>query len=281
MIAGHHYYRINEKGKDSLSKEGALNLCSLFKVWPQADEPHETYHEDGHYTVRARVHLLSLRSGQIVATGDGSCSTRESKYSYRWEWSSRVPSYLDKEKLPTRKVGQNQTTQYRVDNEDLADQYNTVLKMAVKRATVAAVCNMPLVSELFTQDLEDQIDDHTQNVTRGRDQAPEAKQGNGKQSQGANSKPETPLDKLKGEINASVNTLFTMGHAAFIGDQKEIGTRILEHVRSVSLDRDWPYQKINKLSDLSEEHLGVYAGILEGEIAALKEERANAEDPLP
>ncbi|HEX8184668.1 MAG TPA: hypothetical protein VF747_07945, partial [Blastocatellia bacterium] len=91
----------------------------------------------------------------------------------------------------------------------------------------------------------------------------------------------TPLDKLKGEINASVNTLFTMGHAAFIGDQKEIGTRILEHVRSVSLDRDWPYQKINKLSDLSEEHLGVYAGILEGEIAALKEERANAEDPLP
>lgn len=43
-------------------------------------------------------------------------------------------------------------------NEDAADQYNTVLKMAEKRSLVDAGLKLPLVSELFTQDLEEQVD---------------------------------------------------------------------------------------------------------------------------
>src|SRR5690606_9214815 len=90
MQEGHHYYRIDQGSKPALSKEGSLNICSLFKVVPSVDAPSETYHDDGHYTVRARCHILD-RAGQIVATGDGMCTTRESKYAYRWVFDNNVP----------------------------------------------------------------------------------------------------------------------------------------------------------------------------------------------
>jgi len=46
---------------------------------------------------------------------------------------------------------------YCVPNEELPDVFNTVLKMSAKRALVDATLKLPLVSELFTQDLEEQI----------------------------------------------------------------------------------------------------------------------------
>ena len=47
---------------------------------------------------------------------------------------------------------------YRVPNEDIYTQVNTVLKMACKRALVAAVLVTVNASEFFTQDMEDLID---------------------------------------------------------------------------------------------------------------------------
>jgi hypothetical protein len=153
MKASKHFYTLQSGQKPALSKEGALNLCSLFKVRISADDPNETYHDDGHYTVRYRIHLISMRSGEAVADGDGSCSTRESKYAYRWVKESDIPGALDKTTLSKRS---NQWgAQYRIPNQDLADHYNTVLKMAYKRSIVAASLCLPLVSELFTQDLEE------------------------------------------------------------------------------------------------------------------------------
>lgn len=43
----------------------------------------------------------------------------------------------------------------RIPNPDLADVYNTVLKMAVKRAHVAAILFVTCASDVFTQDVED------------------------------------------------------------------------------------------------------------------------------
>ena len=43
----------------------------------------------------------------------------------------------------------------RVENSDLADTYNTVLKMAKKRALVDATLTATAASDIFTQDLED------------------------------------------------------------------------------------------------------------------------------
>lgn len=178
MIDGHHYYSLDEDGrqggrrtgkkaedrpkrKPALSKEGALNLCSLFKVKPVMDIPAETYSPDGHYTVRYRANLVSLTSGEIVASGDGLCSTRESKYAYRWVYERDIPSDVDKATLVyvERKSDQGGTyRRYKLPNADLADQYNTTLKMSEKRAIVDAVLKLPLASELFTQDLDEAIE---------------------------------------------------------------------------------------------------------------------------
>ena len=153
MVANKHYYTLQPGQKPALSKEGALNLCSLFKVRVSAQPPCEQFHADGHYSVRYRVHLVSMRSGDVIADGDASCSTRESKYAYRWVKATDVPTFLDIKALPSRKGRYG--IQYRIPTPDLADHYNTVLKMAYKRAIVAAALCLPLVSELFTQDLEE------------------------------------------------------------------------------------------------------------------------------
>lgn len=166
LRAGHHYYNLPGEGmnrKPALAKEGALNLCSLFKVTPEPDEPHEVLEDNGHYTVRFRYRLRSVRTGQVVATGDGSCSTREAKYAYRLVWPSELDAAMkvraETGEIPSKKVRTKTgwTTKYRFPNLDLADTYNTVLKMASKRALVDAGLKLPLVSELFTQDLEEQI----------------------------------------------------------------------------------------------------------------------------
>ena len=153
MVASKHYYTLQAGQKPALSKEGALNLCSLFKVRVSAQPPCEQFHADGHYSVRYRVHLVSMRSGDVIADGDASCSTRESKYAYRWVKATDVPPFLDTAALISRKGRYGM--QYRIPTPDLADHYNTVLKMAYKRAIVAAALCLPLVSELFTQDLDE------------------------------------------------------------------------------------------------------------------------------
>lgn len=50
------------------------------------------------------------------------------------------------------------STLYCVPNDDVADQVNTILKMAQKRALVAAVLIATNISDYFTQDIEDYTD---------------------------------------------------------------------------------------------------------------------------
>lgn len=146
MVAEHHYYSFQKDAKPALTQEGAHSICSLMKCVIGPPDLHETFHGDGHYTVRARVDIFN-QAGERVATGDGSCSTQESKYAYRWYWSNELLTGIDRSKLKTR--GKDTNPQYQLPNQDLPDLHNTVLKMAVKRAKVAGVRCLPLVSELF------------------------------------------------------------------------------------------------------------------------------------
>src|SRR5207237_247907 len=117
------------------------------------------------------------RGDLLIAEGDGSCNSRESKYRYR-QGERKCPScgqatiikgreeygggwvcFVKKggcgAKFPTgdqaiegRQVG-------RVINPAIADQVNTIQKMAAKRALIAATLLAVNASEFFTQDLED------------------------------------------------------------------------------------------------------------------------------
>ena len=77
--------------------------------------------------------------------------------------------------LPAWTIG---TTLYRVPNGDVAEVVNTILKMAQKRALVAATLIATNVSDFFTQDIEDYTDQsyeppvHTHTVTTSESTPP-------------------------------------------------------------------------------------------------------------
>lgn len=175
MLPDVHYGVIPGTGKPSLLKPGAEKLCLTFRLDPQYES---TEHFLGdHLFVRSKCTLYHQTTGRRMGSGEGSCSTKESKYAYRQgarkcpvcgkeaiikgkkEYGGGWLCFKKKEgcgaKWPDGAVeieGQNTD---RIANEDVADQYNTVLKMANKRSLIAAVLNVTAASDIFTQDVED------------------------------------------------------------------------------------------------------------------------------
>src|SRR5690606_28426232 len=121
----------------------------------------EQVREGNHLTVVVRCKLHHAPTGALLGSGMGSCSTRESKYCYRkaerlcpscnkdtiirgkeeygggWLCFAKKGGCGSKytasdERITGQQVG-------RIENPDLYDQHNTVLKMAIKRAHVAAI----------------------------------------------------------------------------------------------------------------------------------------------
>ena len=91
----------------------------------------KTAMEGGHREYEV-VCTMTGPDGTILGQGVGSGCTMEKKYRYRTEWHG-------KEKRM-------------VENPDIADVYNTVLKMAKKRAHVDATLTVTGAADLFTQD---------------------------------------------------------------------------------------------------------------------------------
>ncbi len=162
--------------KPTLLKPGAEKLAVLFQLDVQLDNQ-KTWHDDGHLTVVSRATVFHIPSGARVASGEGICTTREGKYAYR-QGERVCPSCsqpaIIKGKAEygggwvcfKKKGGCNAKYQDgdqaiegqavgKIANENIADTYNTVDKMASKRARVDAVLAATGASALFTQDAED------------------------------------------------------------------------------------------------------------------------------
>jgi hypothetical protein len=108
-----------------------------------------------------------MQTEGIVSEGLGECNSMESKYRWRWAWPNDV-SEEQRQHLRTvpgraREINtkRGKAWQYRLDNEDIYSQVNTILKMAKKRALVDAALSAGRLSDLFTQDIEDFADDAT------------------------------------------------------------------------------------------------------------------------
>src|SRR3990167_6110701 len=173
-IAG-HYGVIPGTNKPTLLKPGAEKLCLLFRLDPEYAT--ERVVEDGHLTAITTCTLYKITTGQRWGSGQAICSSKESKYAYRkgericpecgqsaiikgkeqygggWLcWKKRNGCGAQWPDGATQIEGQNVD---RVDNPDLADTWNTIIKMACKRALVAAVLNVTAASDIFTQDIEE------------------------------------------------------------------------------------------------------------------------------
>ena len=133
---GEHYGKIPGTGKNAkptLLQPGAEKIANMFGLVPTYDIRRTDY-QGGHREIEVTC-TLANKDGQPVGTGVGTCSTLESKHRYRWT------GYGD--------------ARHREENPDIADTWNTVLKMAKKRAFVDAVKSTTAASDIFTQDVED------------------------------------------------------------------------------------------------------------------------------
>ena len=195
-------------GKPTLYKPGAEKLTTFFGLtptftlrgkvedWSGADHGSEPFF---YYWYTCHLH----RGDFLIAEADGSCNSRETQYRYRkgqrlcpscgeaaiikgraeygggWLcWGKRGgcgAKFKDgATEIESQEVG-------RVLNEDIADQVNSILKKAQKRAFVAVTLIGVNASQFFTQDLEDMTEDFEteaatiEHKTNPRDSAPRPK----------------------------------------------------------------------------------------------------------
>ena len=163
--------------KPTLLKPGAELLCLLFRMAPSY-KINESMEDDGHLTVNAVCSLQHIPTGDFLGEGVGMCTSREKKYAYRkgqrvcpncGQPQVRKSKYDDEWYCWKREGGCGTTWPgdseqgkafeatdvNAVDNPELPDTYNTILKMAKKRALVDAVLTATAASDVFTQDAED------------------------------------------------------------------------------------------------------------------------------
>jgi len=178
MKKGEHYGVIPGCGnKPALLQPGAQVLALTFRLSPRFHVD-KTAIEDhpGHREYMTRCDLVSIATGQIVGTGVGTCSTMESKYRYRnvadYEITGEdIPEDAREKKQEYRRAGFGMRqidgvwawVRYKdaakIENPDIADTYNTVLKISAKRGYIHAVLNTTAASDMFTQDIDDLLGD--------------------------------------------------------------------------------------------------------------------------
>lgn len=196
MILDQHYGRIPGCGdKPVLLSAGADKLALLFRLAPTFQTERIDHEINGvlHREYIVKCTMRHMGTGNVVSEGQGSCSTLESKYRYRnagrvcpecgadaiikgkREYGGGWICFNKKggcgAKFPdNHPVGAQGES--KVDNPDVADQYNTVLKMATKRAKVAAAILAVAASDIFTQDIEEPGYGGGQFEQRGQQQPP-------------------------------------------------------------------------------------------------------------
>jgi ribosomal protein L37AE/L43A len=173
MVENVDYGVIPGTDKPTLLKPGAEKLGVLFQLDVQLANEKE---RDGeHLTVTSRATVYHAPTGARLGYGEGICSTYEKKYRWRnadrfcpvcnqatvlrskndgsWFcWKKRGGCGANFNESDPQIVNQKAG---KVENPELPDLWNTVLKMAEKRARVDAILAVTGASALFTQDVED------------------------------------------------------------------------------------------------------------------------------
>jgi hypothetical protein len=181
MVEGEDYGKIPGCGdKPSLLKPGAEKLCMLFRLSPEYDVS-ESDLGGGHLAVSIKCRLRSIHDGQIWGEGLGSASTMETKWRFRSGPKELTDSPVPKEFWNVRKTDPAEAQKIlggrgfsiaktdagmwviaiageRVEHDNPYDHHNTVRKIAAKRSQVAAALTATAASQIYTQDLEELVE---------------------------------------------------------------------------------------------------------------------------
>jgi hypothetical protein len=181
MKEGEHFGVIpGTQGKPSLLQPGADTLCFLFRLHPEYQV--ERVERDDLIAYDVRCVLKHIESGKTWGEGMGSANSREKKYAAQSTKKvcpqCQKPTIIKGKKeygggwLCWKKEGKSDGcgAKFADDDESIASQEgvaqtagvwdlrNTILKMACKRAKVAAILTATAASDCFTQDLEDLVE---------------------------------------------------------------------------------------------------------------------------
>jgi len=156
MKEGTHYGKIPGTPKPSLWKPGAEVLGTTFHIAPS----YRVEDLSGLDFVRYRVCCIGTHqaTGIVMGEGYGECSSMEEKYKWRKASSIKEFEAMSEDR---RRIKHGYSREDRAEYEikqvraESADQANTILKMACKRAQVAMTLNVTAASDIFTQDIED------------------------------------------------------------------------------------------------------------------------------
>lgn len=180
MQDGIDFGKIPGTDKPTLLKPGAEKLCTLFSYLPayeivekSEDWTGKDHNGEAFFFYHYRCSIAD-QSGRVIATGEGSVNSWEKKYRYRDAkpvcphcGQMAVNRSKDGGFYCWKKIGgcgatfaenDTQITSQavgKIPNPDIFDQVNTMMKMAQKRALVAACLLACNASEFFTQDVED------------------------------------------------------------------------------------------------------------------------------
>jgi hypothetical protein len=149
-----HYGVIPGTKKPSLYKPGAEVLCVTFRIADKYEVEDLTVDGMARYRVRCvGVHQVSEI---VLGEGMGECSSHEEKYKWR---AAICPEEFEVTSETLRRLKfskwQNKVEKKQQIRTESADQANTILKMACKRAKIAMTLNVTGASDIFTQDIED------------------------------------------------------------------------------------------------------------------------------
>jgi hypothetical protein len=173
MVLDVDYGKVPGTDKPTLFKPGSEKLSVLFQLDVQLHNE-KVWGPGDHLTVISHATVFHAPTGSRLGYGEGVCTTRERKYAYRKQertcptceaaavikgkaeygggwlcWRKRDgcgAKFADGDQaIESQPVGE-------MDNPDLPDLWNTVVKMAEKRGRVDAVLAVTGASALFTQD---------------------------------------------------------------------------------------------------------------------------------
>jgi hypothetical protein len=203
MHKDEHYGIIPGCKKPSLLKPGAEKISLTFRLAPYY-EITEKEMPNLHREYIMKCTLKHIETGKTFAEGVGSCSTMEAKYRYRTGpgettgvqvpkayWDSRksdaafamstLKALANADGFEGNKFGTKKddtgtwyitTASEKIEHDNPADYYNTVLKMAKKRAHVDAVLTATAASDIFTQDVEDMVPENGHKTPEATPEAP-------------------------------------------------------------------------------------------------------------
>lgn len=176
MRQDEHYGTIPGTNKPSLLKPGAEKLNLVFRLRPEYQIT-KTDLYNGHREYEVICTLYHIPTGQSVGQGVGSATTMEGKYRFRGGEKEGTGQPVPKEYWNLKKTDPEKAKHLiggegfgvgkidgkweicsigeKVEHDNPADYYNTVLKMAKKRAHVDAILTATAASDIFTQDVED------------------------------------------------------------------------------------------------------------------------------